>query len=95
MKQPCVYILANKNKRTLYTGVTSDLIKRVWKHKNNITKGFTQRYHIHNLVWYEIHQEMESAISREKAIKKWRREWKVQVIEKNNPDWLDLYSGLF
>ena len=94
MKQPCVYMLANKKQGVLYIGVTSDLIKRVWQHKNDITKGFTQKYYVHNLVWYEVHQDMESAISREKKMKKWLREWKVRLIEKENPNWLDLYSDL-
>ena len=94
MKQPCVYILASKKNGTLYIGVTSNLIKRVWEHKNNIIVGFTQKYQVHNLIWYEVHQEMESAIVREKRLKKWRREWKVKLIEKENPQWQDLYSDL-
>jgi len=94
MKQPCVYLLANKKHGVIYIGVSSDLIKRVWQHKNNVVKSFTQKYHVHDLVWYEIHQNMVSAISREKSLKKWRRDWKVKLIEKTNPDWLDLYPDL-
>ena len=92
---PCVYILASKPNGTLYTGVTSGLLKRVWQHKNNVDEGFTSKYDVHSLVWYEIHESMESAISREKTIKNWKRVWKIKVIEDMNPDWCDLYSGLF
>jgi len=92
-QQPCVYILANHKNGTLYVGVTSDLIKRIWEHKNNIVEGFTKRYGVHTLVWYETHEDMVSAISREKAIKKWNRRWKL--IEETNPAWKDLYTNLF
>ncbi len=91
-KQPCVYILASRRNGTLYVGVTSDLIKRVWEHQNDLAEGYTKRYSVHDLVWYEIHESMESAISREKAIKEWKRNWKIQLIEKENPNWLDLYD---
>ncbi|MCE2457314.1 MAG: GIY-YIG nuclease family protein [Dehalococcoidia bacterium] len=94
MKLPCVYILANKRNGTLYIGVTSDLIQRVWQHKNNLAEGFTKRYNVHNLVWYEVHETMESAILRENALKKWRRVWKIELIEKENPRWLDLYKEI-
>ncbi|MCF6191187.1 MAG: GIY-YIG nuclease family protein [Cocleimonas sp.] len=94
-KQPVVYILASQKYGTLYVGVTSDLIKRVWQHRNNQVEGFTQKYAVHNLVWYEQHESMESAIMREKAIKNWKRDWKIKRIEEKNPDWYDLYSGLF
>lgn len=94
MKQPCVYILASKRNGTLYTGVTSDLIKRVWQHKNKQAEGFTRKYNVSMLVWYEQHETMESAITREKQIKEWRREWKLELIEKKNPDWQDLYSDI-
>jgi len=94
MKQPCVYMLANRKHGVIYIGVSSNLIKRVWQHKNNVVKSFTQKYHVHDLVWHEVHQEMASAISREKKLKKWRRDWKIQLIEKTNPDWLDLYPDL-
>jgi putative endonuclease len=94
MKQPCVYILANKKYGTLYTGVTADLIKRIWQHKNEVVDSFTKRYGIHTLVWFEQHETMESAIRREKAIKKWRRDWKLVLIEATNTQWRDLYSEL-
>ena len=93
-KQPCVYILASDQNGTLYVGVTSDLIKRVWEHKNDLVPGFTKRYNVHKLVWYEVHDSMESAIAREKAIKEWKRRWKLELIERENPEWKDLYSGL-
>jgi putative endonuclease len=85
-----VYILCNKRNGTLYTGVTSDLIKRVYEHKNNLADSFTKKYNIHKIIWYEIHQTAESAITREKQIKKWERKWKLELIEKDNPDWNDL-----
>jgi len=93
-KQPCVYILAGDRNGTLYVGVTSDLTKRVWEHKNDLVPGFTKRYGVHDLVWYELHDSMESAISREKTIKEWKRQWKLELIERENPEWKDLYSGL-
>jgi putative endonuclease len=86
-KQPSVYLLSNKKYGTLYIGVTSNLVKRVWEHKNNLVDGFTKRYNIHQLVWYEIHETMDSAIQREKRLKDWRREWKIKLIESLNPDW--------
>ena len=94
MKQPCVYLLASKRNGTLYIGVTSNLLQRVWQHKNKPVKGFTERYHVHSLVWFEVHETMESAIAREKAIKKWKRAWKIKLIEKMNPEWRDLYDSL-
>jgi putative endonuclease len=93
-KQPVVYILANKRNGTLYIGVTSDLAKRIWEHKNNIVEGFTEKYKVHQLVWYEMHETMESAIIREKRLKDWRRAWKIELIVRMNPDWLDLYETL-
>lgn len=93
-KQPCVYILASRRNGTLYIGVTSDLIARVWQHKNNVVEGFTRRYGLHMLVWYEQHETMMSAISREKAIKEWKRLWKIELIEKANPGWRDLYADI-
>ena len=90
-KQPAVYILASKRNGTLYTGVTSDLIKRIWQHKNNLVEGFTKKYAVHNLVWYELHDNMQSAIQREKQIKEWKRIWKLELIERMNPEWADLY----
>ena len=91
---PCVYILSSKKNGTLYIGVTSDLVKRIWEHKNNVVDGFTKKYNVHNLVWYEIHEEMDSAIQREKQIKKWNRQWKLQLINEFNPEWRDLYPGI-
>jgi len=94
MKQPCVYILASGRNGTLYIGVTSDLVKRVWEHKNDLVRGFTSRYAVHALVWFERHDVMESAIAREKAIKEWKRRWKIELIERENPDWRDLYPEI-
>lgn len=94
MKQPCVYIMASKKHGTLYVGVTSDLRKRVWEHQSDAIGGFTARYGVHRLVYYEVHEEMRSAITREKRIKKWRRAWKVELIEKMNPEWRDLSGDL-
>ncbi len=93
-KQPAVYVLASKRNGTLYVGVTSDLIKRVWEHKNNVVKGFTERYSVHQLVWYELHETMESAIWKEKMLKNWKRVWKLELIEKRNPNWQDLYETI-
>ena len=93
-KQPAVYILASKRNGTLYIGVTSDLVKRVWEHKNNKADGFTQRYNVHQLVWYELHDNMESAITREKRLKEWKRKWKLNLIEDKNPNWKDLYQSI-
>jgi putative endonuclease len=94
MKKPAVYILASKRNGTLYTGVTSDLIKRIWEHKNDLVEGFTKKYGVHNLVFFELHDHMISAITREKQIKKWNRQWKFRLIEEHNPEWKDLYQGL-
>ena len=93
-KQPCVYLLASGYNGTLYVGVTSDLIKRVYQHKNNLVEGFTKRYNVHNLVWYELHEQMESAILREKQIKKWDRKAKIGLIQKANSSWRDLWNEL-
>ena len=93
-KQVSVYILASKRNGTLYIGVTSDVAKRVWEHKNNMVEGFTRRYGVHYLVWYELHESMESAIQREKRLKKWKRVWKLELIERSNPDWQDLYHTI-
>ncbi len=93
-RQPCVYLLASKRNGTLYVGVTSNLIGRVWQHKNGALGGFTGRYRVHRLVWYEIHLTMESAIHREKQIKSWRRAWKLSLIEAFNPQWRDLYDDV-
>lgn len=87
-------MLTNRRNGTLYVGVTSDLVKRIWEHKNEVVEGFTKRYGIHTLVWYELHPNMESAITREKAIKEWKRRWKLELIESINPDWHDLFEEL-
>ena len=94
MKQPAVYILASQRNGTLYVGVTSDLAQRVWQHKNDVVEGFTKEYGVHLLVWFELHEDMESAIIREKRLKKWNREWKLRLIEGKNPDWQDLYESI-
>ena len=89
-----VYILANKRYGTLYIGVTNDLLSRTHAHKENLTTGFTKKHSVHNLVYFELHNDIYEAISREKHIKKWNRDWKINLIEKNNPHWLDLYGEL-
>ena len=93
-KIPCVYILASNRNGTLYTGVTSRLAQRVWQHKNDLAGGFTSRYGVHRLVWYETHPTMESAIVREKQLKEWHRSWKIRLIEELNYDWVDLYTQI-
>lgn len=94
MKQPSVYIMANRRNGTLYVGVTSDLIKRVWEHRSDFVAGFTQKYSVHRLVYYEQHQTMDTAITREKRLKRWRRAWKLELIEKINPNWNDLWPAI-
>jgi putative endonuclease len=89
-----VYILCSKRNGTLYIGVTSDLIKRIYEHRNDLVDGFTKKYGVHRLVWYETHDSAESAITREKQIKKWKRAWKLKLIEQNNPEWNDLYENI-
>ena len=93
-RQPAGYILASKRNGTLYVGVTSELVKRIWQHKNNMVEGFTKRYNVHQLVWYELHESMESAIEREKRLKEWKRKWKLELIESSNPYWQDLYHTI-
>jgi len=93
-KQPAVYILASKRNGTLYIGVTSDLAKRVWQHRNDVVDGFTKRYSVHQLGWYEPHETMESAIEREKTLKNWKRVWKLELIENSNSSWQDLYETI-
>jgi putative endonuclease len=93
-KQPCVYLLASKKNGTLYVGVTSDLVQRVWQHKNKQASGFTEQHNVSRLVYFEQHQEMSAAIVREKHIKKWQRQWKVNLIEQANPDWEDLWPKI-
>ncbi len=90
-KEFYVYIMVSKRNGTLYIGVTSNLIKRVWEHKNHVVEGFTSKYRIHDLVYFEQHIEAESAIRREKRLKLWKRQWKVDLINKQNPRWSDLY----
>ncbi len=92
MKEPCAYILASRKNGTLYTGVTSNLVRRVWQHKNDQADGFTMAYGVHTLVWYEQHETLESAIAREKAIKEWKRAWKLELIESGNQQWRDLHD---
>jgi len=94
MKRPCVYLLASKRNGTLYLGVTSNLPQRVWQHKSDLVDGFTNRYQVHMLVWFEVHETMESAIAREKTIKGWKRLWKIELIEAMNPEWRDLYENI-
>ncbi len=94
-KEPVVYIMSNKRNGTLYIGVTSDLQKRVWEHKNNVVKGFTEKYKLHLLVYFELHTAMYDAMTREKQLKAWKRIWKLQLIEKQNPHWQDYYATIF
>ena len=94
MKTPCVYMLASKPNGTLYIGVTSNLVHRVWQHRDTLVEGFTKRYCVHQLVWYEFHETMESASRKEKALKKWNRTWKINLIERSNPTWSDLYEEI-
>ena len=94
MKSYYVYILASKQNGTLYIGLTNNLIKRVYEHKHNLIAGFTKKYRIHILLYYELFENIESAITREKQLKKWNRDWKLELIEKENPRWMDLYNKL-
>jgi len=94
MKSPAIYILASQRNGTLYIGVTSNLVQRVWQHREGLAEGFTKQYSVKTLVWYELHETMESAIGREKAMKKWLRKWKLTTIEKTNPNWSDLWSEI-
>ena len=91
MKNPAVYILASQRNGTLYIGVTANLVQRIWQHREGVVEGFTQQHGVKTLVWYEQHETMESAIAREKALKKWNRAWKLGLIEKRNPQWQDLW----
>ena len=94
MKAPCAYILASKPNGTLYIGATSNLAQRVWQHKNDFVEGSTKRYGVHRLVWYEAHESMEGALTRERMLKRWKRTWKIELIEKDNPTWSDLSDTL-
>jgi putative endonuclease len=89
-----VYLLSNKPFGTLYVGSTNDLFRRIWEHKNKVVPGFTARYRVDRLVWYEAHETFESERYREKQIKEWKRAWKIQLVERENPQWVDLYPGL-
>ena len=91
---PCVYILTNSHRNVLYTGVTSNLARRIWQHKNKLVDGFSNKYNADRLVWYEPHTKIYSAITREKQIKKWKRGWKIELIETSNPEWRDLYEEI-
>jgi len=92
--QPAVYLLASKRNGTLYIGVTSNLMQRTWQHRNNEVEGFTQKYNVHQLVYFELYDQMEQAISREKQLKKWNRRWKIKLIEERNPYWHDLWEEI-
>jgi len=94
MKTPTVYILASRHNGTLYIGVTSNLIQRIWQHKNNLVEGFTHKYSVYQLVYFEQYDSMVDAIAREKQLKRWQRSWKIKLIEKSNPQWRDLYSEI-
>ena len=94
MNRYYVYILASQPNGTLYVGMTNNLARRIWEHKNNLVEGFTRRYGVHHLVWYEVADSALTAITREKQLKKWNRTWKIQLIEKMNPEWRDLYNDL-
>ena len=94
MKLPTVYILASERNGTLYIGVTSDLVKRVWEHKQDQVPGFTSKYGVHLLVYFEVSDDIVSAITREKQLKKWHRDWKIRLVEEMNPHWNDLYESI-
>lgn len=94
MKSPCVYILSSPRNNVLYIGVTSDLVQRGWQHRNKQVAGFTKKYNVSRLVYFELHTQMEQAILREKQLKKWRRRWKIDLIENSNPEWNDLWESI-
>lgn len=93
-KQYYVYMLASKERGTLYIGVTSDLVKRIWEHKNKVVEGFTEKYDVDQLVYYNVFNDVEEAIKHEKRLKKYKRDWKINLIERQNPHWDDLYDGI-
>ena len=93
-RAPCVYLLASDRNGTLYLGVTSHLVQRVWQHRTSVIDGFSVRCAVHRLVWYELHETMASAIEREKRIRKWNRAWKMRLIDEMNPSWRDLWFDL-
>jgi putative endonuclease len=95
VKDGFVYIMASRRNGTLYIGVTSDLVRRVWEHKTDLIRGFTKRYGCKHLVWYQAYDDLQEARRRELQMKEWRRAWKIEVIEKVNPNWVDLYDTLF
>jgi putative endonuclease len=95
MHSSYVYIITNKKDGVLYIGVTSDLVKRIYEHKNGIFDGFSKKYNLDTLVYFEVYEGVHEAITREKQVKEWNRDWKVKLIEENNPDWNDLYLDLF
>ena len=94
MKQPAVYLLATGKRGTLYIGVTSNLVARTWQHREHLVEGFTKRYDVTMLAWYELHGTMEPAILREKQLKKWNREWKLRLVQESNPEWRDLWDDI-
>ncbi|MGR5308100.1 GIY-YIG nuclease family protein [Vibrio mediterranei] len=94
MKQASVYILSSRSNKVLYVGVTSQLKQRIWQHKNGVVDGFSKKYHVNKLVFFEVHQSMTAAITREKQIKRWKRDWKENLIKSMNPNWMDLYDSL-
>ncbi len=94
MKQPAAYLLASNRRGTLYVGVTSNLIQRVWEHREGQVDGFTNRHNVKTLVWYELHETMGEAIQREKTLKKWNRAWKLRLVEDGNPNWRDLWTDI-
>ena len=94
MKQPAVYILATGKRGTLYIGVTGNLVARTWQHREHLIEGFTKRYGVTKLVWYELHGTMDTAILREKQLKKWNREWKLRLVQEFNPEWRDLWDDI-
>ena len=89
-----LYIIASKKNGTLYIGVTNDLVKRIYEHKQNAVNGFTKKYNVHTLVYYKVHRDIEETILKEKQMKKWNRKWKVRIIEEKNPEWKDLYDEI-
>jgi putative endonuclease len=92
--QPCVYILANKKHGTIYIGVNSHLVNRIWQHKNHMVDGFTKKYNVSQLVYFEMHSTMLDAITREKKLKNWKRQWKIDLLEASNPAWDDLWESI-
>lgn len=94
-KRPCVYILASNNNAVIYIGVTSQLPQRIWQHQNGVVEGFTNKYNVHKLVYFELFEDMATAINREKQLKQWKRKWKLDLVKESNPDFLDLSATLF